>query len=201
MREPAASAPLTNIFQWQNALVPLSPGKLPGRKILDVRLNTFWGLLPRPFDPTFDVRNIFKRGTKHVFLVRAMRAPIQAVHFHLFCGQTFRQGVVVACVMATQPKRPNCEHRKNQETNNKHPRTGDCRSTFSWLRFWIFALLRHTSDSYTTTFSAPGNTSKVLQCKVSTSPSIITSTGPSREKSMRLAARRSASGWFICVPS
>lgn len=54
---------------------------------------------------------------------------------------------------------------------------------------------------HATTLSARGNTLNFSQCKVSTSPSTMTSTGPARSNSAHGTAFRSAKGCLMCVPS
>ena len=78
---------------------------------------------------------------------------------------------------------------------------GGAVSVFLVLLLVVYACAFLYHDLYATTFNAAGNTSSSSQCKESTSPSTITSTGLSRLNSILCAALRSASGCSMCVPS
>src|SRR5262245_951420 len=131
-------------------------------------------------DPALDVGNILERPAEHRFLVRAMRAPVSAIHLDIVLLQAARKVVVLVhasvisdVVRSTQP---------SGNDNADDHFAEKCRVLRRLLFFRYLSsfpsLLGHKSF-YTTTRRAEGSTSSVSSCKVRASPSTITSTGPS----------------------
>src|SRR5437588_9987111 len=110
-----------------------------------------------------------------------MRAPVRAVHEHVVVFQAARERVVLVihAMLRVSPDPGSCNqnHPNNDGLGRELERTRSLRLLARLPP--SFSLFRHLFP-YTTTFSAEGSTSTLSQCKVSTSPSTITSTGASR---------------------
>ena len=150
---------------------------------------------------TLNVGSILEGRVEHRLLIRTMRTPVGAVHFHALLREAARERVVSVSTPVISEIIGNSKRNQNNCADDYLAQEG-------WisLRLLLYGLLSFSSllgheGFYTTTRRAEGRTSSVCRCKVRASPSTMTSTGPSSSKSMRRALRRSASGCCTCVPS
>src|SRR5579864_3185045 len=186
----------TELVQRQHSLLRRLGAELPAGKQFGARRFAHGSHLRRTFNGALHVRHVAKRCAEHLFLLRAMRTPEEAIHLDLPHGQALGKAVVAMIPIVSA-----ADERSRYQAEDDTPLAILSRVILAGALALLLPLstfFRHSSFLYharqTTTFRAPGSTSSSWQCRVRTSPSTMTSTGASRLNSTRRTALRSAIG-------
>src|ERR1700722_290210 len=198
---------IAQFLQRQHTFLGRIVAELPTGKQLHPRcLARIGKLVRRALDGALLIRNEAKKSAEHFLLVGAVRTPVKTVHSRLFRGDALREGVVA--VILAVPTGVIGAREQNDDDDSPNEHRGRLRLLCAVALLLPFSpLFRHKTRYFlyhgfhATTFNALGRTSSSWQCSVITSPSIITSTGPSRSKHTRRTAFRSAIGCSMWLPS